>query len=237
MGKEQGGLAVPHSRAYYIASQIQLGGRGHRLFGHYTLGLSLPRSCTFGGGICPYGYKCTIYYSIENFVALCQTLGIQGFLSCTPIWRSSLYKELYKLDVFETWERLGVRYIQYISCIQVMLLNPSRTYRWNFLFQGDNSIDTCSWGMPLTRNLVNLGLFWHIIQLWEKHYCEQISVAWFRVYSIILSALQDTSALPCKRGWEKDVVDIDGDTWELCLSSEPLVSVLATQTFTSFFVT
>lgn len=55
------------------------------------------------------------------------------------------------------------------------------------------------------------------------------------VYSILLSALQDTSALPRKKGWEKDVGDIDGDTWKLCPSSAPLVSVSATQKLSHLF--
>lgn len=50
-----------------------------------------------------------------------------------------------------------------------------------------------------------------------------------RGYKILLSALQDPSRLPCRQGWEGDIGAIDGEKWDLCLSSAPLVSVSASQ--------
>lgn len=50
-----------------------------------------------------------------------------------------------------------------------------------------------------------------------------------RVYSISLHSTHDASKLPCRKRWEKDLGAINSDKWELCLSSTPLVSILASQ--------
>lgn len=55
-----------------------------------------------------------------------------------------------------------------------------------------------------------------------------------QVYSMFLGALQGTSDLPCRRGWEQDVGDIDDNIWEACLSAAPLVS--ATQKLSHLFL-
>lgn len=45
-----------------------------------------------------------------------------------------------------------------------------------------------------------------------------------RVYNRLLNLTHEASALPCRRGWEKYLGPIDGDIWELCITSAPLVS-------------
>lgn len=57
-----------------------------------------------------------------------------------------------------------------------------------------------------------------------------------RAYNILLNAMQDPSGLPCRRGWEEDIGNIDGETWNLCLSSAPLVSVSASQKLSHLYL-
>lgn len=38
-------------------------------------------------------------------------LGIQSFLTHTPLWRKFIYKEVLKLEGFQEWERAGLCYI------------------------------------------------------------------------------------------------------------------------------
>lgn len=45
-----------------------------------------------------------------------------------------------------------------------------------------------------------------------------------RAYFMLLSATQGTMNLPCRRGWERDVGNIDTNLWESCLATAPLVS-------------
>lgn len=47
--------------------------------------------------------------------------------------------------------------------------------------------------------------------------------------NILLNAIQEPSKLTFRSGWERDVGTIDGEAWNLCLSSTPLVSVSASQ--------
>lgn len=46
-----------------------------------------------------------------------------------------------------------------------------------------------------------------------------------RVYARLIHSTHDASNLLCRKGWEKDLGPIDGETWELCLASAPLASV------------
>lgn len=58
----------------------------------------------------------------------------------------------------------------------------------------------------------------------------------FRCYNILLNQLQDSSRLPCRNGWENDVGAIDGESWDLCLSAAPLVSVSASQRLSHLYL-
>lgn len=57
-----------------------------------------------------------------------------------------------------------------------------------------------------------------------------------RGYSILLNALQNPAKLPCRKGWEKDIGAIDGETWELFLSSAPMVSVSTSQKLSPIYL-
>ena len=57
-----------------------------------------------------------------------------------------------------------------------------------------------------------------------------------RVYARLLQHTHDASKLPCRRGWERDLGPIDGETWELCLTSAPLVSVSASQRLSHLYL-
>lgn len=50
-----------------------------------------------------------------------------------------------------------------------------------------------------------------------------------RVYTRLINLTHYASTLPCRRGWEKDLGSIDGELWDLCMASAPLVSVSASQ--------
>lgn len=57
-----------------------------------------------------------------------------------------------------------------------------------------------------------------------------------RSYNILLNAIQDSSKLPCRHGWEKDIGAIDGETWDLCLTSAHLVFVSASQKLSHLYL-
>lgn len=57
-----------------------------------------------------------------------------------------------------------------------------------------------------------------------------------RSYNILPNATQDSSKLPCRWGWETDASTIDGETWDICLSSAPLVSVSASQKLSHLYL-
>lgn len=57
-----------------------------------------------------------------------------------------------------------------------------------------------------------------------------------RVYVRLLNATHDASTLTYRRDWERDLGPIDGDTWELCLTSAPLVSVSTSQRLSHLYL-
>lgn len=65
------------------------------------------------------------------------TVNVTAFLSCTPLWRSSQYREILKLEEFRDWEKGGIKHISqiYQGCtlktfieIQQDYSIPTRTY-------------------------------------------------------------------------------------------------------------
>lgn len=47
-------------------------------------------------------------------------LGITGFLKETTLWYNPSYKELSKLEGFQTWEALAIRYISQVYSQNVL---------------------------------------------------------------------------------------------------------------------
>lgn len=103
MGKDQGGLAVPHSRAYYIASQIQqLGGLLDPLDlvrnmlipvdSEYSALAHLEEGFTHLPSDIP-----TIHLLNTLWKHTKSLLNVTGFLSCTPLWRNTQNRDILKL--------------------------------------------------------------------------------------------------------------------------------------------
>lgn len=57
-----------------------------------------------------------------------------------------------------------------------------------------------------------------------------------RVYIRLLNSTYNANTLSCRKGWERDLGPMDGDTWELCLTSAPLVSVSALQRLSHLYL-
>lgn len=57
-----------------------------------------------------------------------------------------------------------------------------------------------------------------------------------KVYSKLLSSVQDHTSLKCKTWWVEDIGDIDWDQWDMALESIPAVSVSAYHKLSQLFM-
>lgn len=155
-------------------------------------------------------------------------LGVQGFLTLTPIWRNTYCRELLKLKGFRDWEASGLQFLSQLyngpvlkSFLEVQAeFGIPRTNFFKYL-QMRHALQMQSRLTPLrlTDHAIVQGI------LMENEKKGMIP----RGYNIILNALQDPASLPCRRKWVEDVGPLDGEMWSLCLASAPVVSVSASQ--------
>ena len=243
LAKDQGGMAVPHARYYFVASQLQhLGGWGEedaedpiRLLvvpcGSELSALShLEAGLTHLSGSLP---TVRLLNSLWKYTRA--LLRIKGICSFTPIWDNKYFTELLKLENFRSWEIAGIRYItqlyrgmtlkSFTDLREEFSLHRFQFYRYLQLRHAIQSETRLS---PLRFS--THPLMAEVFMIKDKK--GMIS----NIYSVLLSVTHDASSLPCRRGWEKDLGPIDGETWELCLASAPLVSVSASRRLSHLFL-
>lgn len=156
------------------------------------------------------------------------TLHIEGFFLHTPLWRNARYREVLKLEGFGLWERSGLQYVSqlYQSGVLRTFLDLQQEFglpRGQFFrfLQLRHALEAQS-------RVVKMGLTKHAI-LDEVFNTRDKRGMISRAYNILLNSVLDASTVPARRGWERDLGALDGETWDLCLSSARMVSVSASQ--------
>lgn len=220
--KEQGGLAVPHARIYFVASQIQhLGGWGDIDADDPIRSLLIPDRSPLPA----------IAHLEASLVHISQTLPtinllntvwkftrsilkITGPCEFTPIWRNKYYKELLNLKDFRSWEAKDIHYISQLfngnvfksfSDLQNEFMIP-RTQFFQYL-QLRHAIQS-------ERRVSPLGTVTHPLMS-DVLKAEGRKGMILRIYSKLFHSIHDASKLPSRWGWEKDLGPIDREKWEL----------------------
>lgn len=119
LAKDQGGMAVPHPRYYFVASQLQQLNNWGEVDPSDPIrslllpdGSSLPVLAHLEAGFTHLSYSLptiTLLNTLWKYVR--SLLHIKGVCSWTPIWRNVYFKELLKLEDSRSWEAAGVHYI------------------------------------------------------------------------------------------------------------------------------
>lgn len=141
-----------------------------------------------------------------------EALEVRGPLGFTPLWNNPRYPGLNKLEGFALWKRKGIWFFPQIYtgtvlksfaqlCAEFTL--PTRCF-YQYL-QLRHALQ--AQGQTISLTTASSPLLMELLQAKARN--GQIS----KVYSVLLSSIQDHVSLKCRTKWMNDIIEIDGDQW------------------------
>lgn len=242
-GKDKGGLAVPHPKMYFIASQIQkLAGWGKDAGEDPVINLFVMSSPSLKAASHMEMDLPSILYSTPTSVLLRKVWqefqkaeALKGPLPFTPLWNNPRYPELQELQGFSPWRERGICFFPqiyegtvlktYEQLCKAFQLAPRGFYKYLQLRHA-------LWTQQQTHSLAvsSSPLLMDVLR------AENLKGLISRIYAELLSSVQDHTSLKCKSKWVEDIGDIDGDQWDMALESVPAVSVSASHKLSQLFI-
>lgn len=242
-GKDRGGAAVPNPKLYFYASQLQhLSGLGllndfdsvENMLRTGTLNTSVLAILEAGLLHLPQTAP-TIVLLKKLWSTVKSKLQVLGFLAETPLWNNPNLAEVYKLEGFQLWRNAGIHNISQLFHQNILKsfmelqskfgLPRHQFYRY---LQLRHALQTQSRSAALalvTHPLIN-----------DIFYGQEKKGLISHIYSHLLSAIQDTANLPCRRRWIEDLGEVSEDIWDTCLQTGPLTSVSQTHRLSHLFL-
>lgn len=164
------------------------------------------------------------------------SLGISGFLLETPLYRNPLYFELNKLEGFQVWEMASICFLSQLYIQNV--LNFFSEIQDKSVLPRQQFFKYCTYSCAMPFRHKRSSPFWHCLTtpLYGNFCCAPQEKALSQIYSILNSTTQNSSSVPCKREWERDLGDISEEVWEMFLHSVNIVSVLPSHKLSQLFI-
>lgn len=242
-GKDRGGLAVPHSKMYFLASQLQqMAGWGREgnedpICNLMTISDPALKAASHMEMDLPSmnGSEPTSILLKRVWGEIQKALKITGVLPFTPIWHNKRYPEVQELQGFTPWKERGIWFFAqlyegevlktYEQLCREFQLNPRSFYQY---LQLRHALQAQQTTHPLTVSTSSL--------LREVLVADTRKGLTSKIYRELLSSVQDHASLKCRNKWVEDIGGIDENQWEMALESIPAVSVSASHRLSQLFI-
>lgn len=234
LSTQEGGLAVPHPRGYFLAAQMQQLGRGSGPNGHNRRELMIMGA--------PHG-TVTEVLEANSFLHKSPTIklmkkvwntikdmkGMGGLMKCTPLWNNKNLEELKEIGKIKSWEMRGINKLS-----QLYNQNTLKTFgslKEEFGIPDHSYYSYQQIKHALSRQFGGQGPVWNrsiIFQKLDMQGGHGGSIA--EMYPDICKSIIETPGkLKCRSKWEEDLGVISDEQWKEILAGGHQVSVSPAQ--------